>query len=210
MRILVVVGLMGALAAMSSASAIGAESSSETRQLTGTVISVGGGSIKVRSQSRSLTCAVVSRGGLRTFAAKRVRLTCRTVGGRLTATRIRTLGGRQSIEVNGGRAEVRGKVSSVAGGSVTVGLGQSSFSCRVPGGLDLALFLGRTVELECSLVAGTWTVDEIETEDGVPAIEVDFRGDDDNDDDEDHSGPGRGDDDDDGDHSGRGSGGDDD
>jgi hypothetical protein len=209
MRKLLVVGLTGALAAMSSASAIGAQGSSGMRQLTGTVTSVGA-SITVRSPSRSLTCAVLSRGGLRTFAGKRVHLTCRTVAGRLTATRIRTLGGRQSIEVEGGRAEVRGKVTSVAGGFVTVGLGQSSFSCRIPSGLDLSLFLGRTVELECSLVAGVFTVDEIETEDGLPAIEVDFRADDDDDEDEDHSGPGRGDDDDDDDHSGRGRGGDDD
>lgn len=206
MRRLLVVGLVAALAAVSSATAIGAQSSSVNRQLTGTVTAVGG-SITVRSQSRSLTCVVVSRGGLRTFAGKRVRLTCRTVGGRLTATRIRTVGSRQSIEVEGARAEVRGNVTSVAGGFVTVGLGQSSFSCRVPGGLDLSLFLGRTVELECSLSAGVFTLDEIETEAGLPAIEVDFRADDD--DDEDHSGRGRGGEADE-DHSGPGRGGDDD
>jgi hypothetical protein len=132
------------------------------------------------------------------------------VGGRLTATRIRTVGSRQSIEVQGGRAEVRGKVISAAGGIVTVALGQASFSCRVPGGLDLSLFVGRTVELECSLVGDTWTVDEIETEDRLPEVEVTFLADDDDDDDGDHSGPGRGGDDDDNDSRGRGSGGDDD
>ena len=71
---------------------------------------------------------------------------------------------------------MRGTVTSVAGGFVTVGSGEGSFSCRVPAGLDLSLFLGRRVELECSLVAGTFMVNEIETEDGLPDIEVDFRG----------------------------------
>jgi hypothetical protein len=209
MRILTVVALVAALAAFTSGSILGAQSTSGKRQLAGMVTSVGGGSITVRSPLRSLTCAVVSRGGLRTFGGRLVLLTCRSVAGRLTATRIRALG-RQSIEVNGdkGEAEVRGKVISAAGGFVTVSLGQGTFSCRVPGGLDLSLFLGRTVELECSLVAGTFTVDEIETEDGLPAIEVDFRADDDDAADEDHSGPGRGGDE--GDHRGRGHGGDDD
>jgi len=199
MQRLLMVCLVVSVAAVSSASAIGAQNSSVKRQLTGKVTAVGA-SITVRSQSRSLTCSVVSRGGLRTFAGRMVRLTCRTVGGRLTATRIRTVGStKQSIEVEGGRAEVRGQVTSVAGGFVTVGLGQSSFSCRIPGGLDLSLFLGRTVELECVLVDGVFTVQEIETEDGLPEIEVEFQANDDNGDvdhgDEDHSGPGRGGDD---------------
>jgi hypothetical protein len=208
MRILAVVGTVAALAAFTSVSVLGAQSSAGTKQLTGRVTSVGGGSITVRSSSRSLTCAVVSRGGLSTFAGKRVRLTCRSVAGRLTATRIQALG-RQSIDVNAetGRAEVRGTVISVAGGSVTVSLGQGSFSCRIPGGLDLSLFLGRRVELECSLVAGMFTVDEIETENGLPDIEVDFVDDDDDRDDDDNSGPGRGGDD--NDNSGPGGGDDD-
>ena len=89
MRILTVVGLVAGLAAFTSGSVLGAHSTSGKRQLTGTVTSVGGGLITVRSPSRSLTCAVVSRGGLRTFAGRLVQLTCRPVAGRLTATRIR-------------------------------------------------------------------------------------------------------------------------
>jgi hypothetical protein len=298
MRVLVVVAVLAMLAAFPGASVAGAGKAHAKRQLTGIVTSVSGGTITVRSGSRSLTCALARGTDLRAVAGARVRLTCRSMRGRLTATRVRSLGQRLSLEVNGqagraeargvviavtassitvqsgsfaltcgipagmdlsrfagrtvemhcrlaegawvvtrieaadeveeeeeievdparGRAEVRGTVTSVSGGQVTVSAGSSSFSCNIPNGADLSPFLGRFVELECVLVAGVWTVQKIETEDGGPEIEVEFGDDEDDrsgpgggdDDDDDRSGPGGGDDDDDDDDRSGSGGGDDD
>jgi hypothetical protein len=174
-RVLVLVGVVAALAAFPGAAGVGAKGKPAKRQLQGTLIAAGGASISVGSRSASLTCALTRRADLNALVGATVRLTCRQVRGRLVATRILTLGKRLSVEVNGqgGEAEAKGTVTSVSSGSITVQAGPSTLTCQVPPGMDLTALAGRTVELHCRLVGGAWVVTRIEAEDEQGEVKVD-------------------------------------
>lgn len=84
-----------------------------------------------------------------------------------------------------GELELKGTLTSLS--PPTVG----GLACAVPAGVTLAGFaVGDVVELECKLVAGTWTLHELELEDDHPRSRPGGSDDcDDHDDhDDDHSG----------------------
>jgi hypothetical protein len=95
--------------------------------------------------------------------------------------------------------EITGKLTSLS--PVTVVAGTRSASCAAPAGLSLARFaLGDVVELKCVLVAGVWTVRELQREDAEDEEQATAADDDDQataaaEDDDHGGGPGPGDDD---------------
>ena len=143
----------------------------------------------------SLTCAVPA--GMSTAAFEVgdfVEITCDLVRGQWVLRKLKL---EDDNVAQDDERELKGRIVSLA--PLTVG----SLTCVVPTGVSLASFkVGDFVEITCDLVRGQWVLRKLEHEDRDDDVNA---GDDDND----HSGPGRGGDDH-HDNSGPGSGGDDD
>jgi len=143
----------------------------------GPVVSVSSGSIAVQAGTSSLACQVPAGSDLSALLGHTVELHCQLVDGAWIVTKVE-VEDEQGVEIKvdtaagTGRAEVKGTLTSIAGGSLTVDSGGSLFSCAIPAGSDLSLFLGRTVEIECALVGGVWTATKVESKDEGAEIEV--------------------------------------
>jgi hypothetical protein len=164
----------------SAGKAASSASTSGEREAKGPLV-LGTGTVSVGT----LECAVPAGTSLAGFAAgDMVELECTLVGGVLTLSKL-------SLEddANGqGESEVKGVITALAAGSITVG----STTCAVPAGVSLAGFtVGAFVEMECDLVGGVPTLSKLKLEDDESAT-----GDDDDsgsgsaDDDDDNSGSG--------------------
>ncbi len=141
----------------------------------------------------TLSCAVPAAVSLAGFAVGDfVELECKLVGTDWTLRKIH-----REDDLSGGddadEREVKGAIASLS--PLTVG----TVSCVVPVGVSLAGFaVGDFVELECKLVAGTWTLHKLELEDEhAPASGHSDDGDRDDDHDDDHDDDDHEDDDDD-------------
>jgi hypothetical protein len=73
-----------------------------------------------------------------------------------------------------GEREVKGTITTLGGGTITVG----ALSCAVPSTFTLGAFaVGDLVEIKCTLVGGAWTLRKIEREDAaVTGTQVEVKG----------------------------------
>jgi hypothetical protein len=158
-------------------------------ELRGRIATLGAGSITVRAVSCNVPAGFPIAGFV---VGDLVEITCSRTESGWRLVRLKHEDAQD--EATDDEREVKGTISALSQGSVTVG----ALTCAVPATLDLSRFAaGDFVELTCDLVRGVWTVRKLESEDTHESTRDDDDDHDDDDDDDDNSGPGGGGDDDD-------------